>query len=523
MCYACQQWRVVRFEWFHSGRTLTGAHVELSAKDAGLDKALFNVQRRMQAVAKVAAAMALAAVSALTAIAVAAGGVFVNAFKSAVVHMDKMQKSADRLGTSTDKISALGYAAEQSGAEFEQLESAAKFLQRNLETNAEAFTEFGLSAEHLKTLGLDEQMIAVADAISTMPDATRRTAAAMALLGRGGTALLPLFKDGGAGLRALLNEAGDVGAVIDPIKAREAERIGDAIDRAWKSIGNTIRSIGASAFGGAAGIEALSAGVVDLMKEIRRFATMVSGEVGQFLDQFSITKGIKNALAGGSLKLAFQVGVEGIKSSWATLMLELEQGWLQFEFAVSEGWHRAILEIGRGLHSMIRDLQDTINGAIANLPAGIRDRFGLGAIDLGAASDADIMTGAALDRQRRQREHAAAMKRAIEEWWEKQKGLNKAIAEAAELQRQMVAGEVRSAADAAIANAVRIGAATGMLSRPGLAGDSGSTAGSFSTFAAQQALGVGTVGNKIEMNTRNTANGVKEMNKKLDNLENEFL
>jgi hypothetical protein len=182
-----------------------------------------------------------------------------------------MKKAADRLGTSTEIISELGYAAKTSGASIEDMESASKFLQKNLVNNADVFKQFGLNAEALRKIDLGEQMATIFDAIAAMPDPAERTAAAIALMGRGATSLLPLIQSGSGGLRRAREEARKVGESVNSIDAANAERIGDAFDRAWTAVKNTILSVGAALLPQVDTIERWTSSIVEAAKLVRDF------------------------------------------------------------------------------------------------------------------------------------------------------------------------------------------------------------------------------------------------------------
>lgn len=63
---------------------------------------------------------------------------------------------------------------------------------------ADALAGIGLSAQALATLSPEQQFTEVAAAISAIADPAQRSAAAMAIFGRSGAELLPLFAEGGA-------------------------------------------------------------------------------------------------------------------------------------------------------------------------------------------------------------------------------------------------------------------------------------------------------------------------------------
>ena len=94
---------------------------------------------------------------------------------------------------------------------------------------AEAFQVIGLSAAALSTLAPEEQFSQVAAAISAIENPAQRTAAAIAIFGKGAGELLPLFAEGGAIQNAekVLGKMPDVLARNVPI----LDSISDSIDR----------------------------------------------------------------------------------------------------------------------------------------------------------------------------------------------------------------------------------------------------------------------------------------------------
>src|SRR5262249_35220068 len=129
------------------------AHVELSAKDAGLERSLERARLKVLAFGKALAGVGGVLIG-------AGGGILAPLavlFKETVGHFDKVQKAATRLGATAEDVSALGYAAEQSGSNLEELEKASRIMLATLAEAPETFDEFGLSAQKLKGLGLADK------------------------------------------------------------------------------------------------------------------------------------------------------------------------------------------------------------------------------------------------------------------------------------------------------------------------------------------------------------------------------
>jgi hypothetical protein len=223
------------------------AYIELFIKDNRLVSGLQAAQARL---VKFAAATQTLGVQ-LTAV----GGLFSAPFLLALDHFkdagDALNKMAARTGASTNALSELGFAAEQSGASLEVVERSLKKMQKAIsdagegsQSAATALARVGLRAKDLRNLSPDEQLERIADGLKTIESPSRRAAAAMALFGEEGTALLPLVADGARGIRQLRQEARDLGLSVDPQDAQSAADFGDAWNRVQRAIRSVVFSLG---------------------------------------------------------------------------------------------------------------------------------------------------------------------------------------------------------------------------------------------------------------------------------------
>lgn len=140
---------------------------------------------------------------------------------------------AQRTGLSTEAISRLGFAARQTGAGIEDIETGVKKMQKFLGDAfagdagaAEQLRKLGLSAAELKRLKPEEQFAAIAKKIGSLPTATERTVAALKILGKGGTSLLPLMQD----FDGLDARARRLGLGMSRETAEAAHALGDAME-----------------------------------------------------------------------------------------------------------------------------------------------------------------------------------------------------------------------------------------------------------------------------------------------------
>lgn len=222
------------------------AFVELGVSDR-LTAGLRRAQKRLQAFGAGVRQIGLRLVAAGGA-AVAALGASVRVFIKAGDELDKMSR---RTGLSVEALSELKFAAEQSGTDLETLEKGVRTLQRTindaergLSTASDALADLGLTAADLRALSPEEQFKLVAERLSRIEDPAKRAALAMQILGRAGTQLLPLMQDGARGIELLQAEARRLGLTISTDTARDAARLGDALDALRSVLRATTIAIG---------------------------------------------------------------------------------------------------------------------------------------------------------------------------------------------------------------------------------------------------------------------------------------
>lgn len=169
-----------------------------------------------------------------------AGAAFVSLIKGAIDTADSMNDASERLGITTESLSALGYAAKMSGTNMETLQTGLQQLNKSIveaqdpsSAAANAFKYMGISVKdasgNLKSA--DKVFAEMADKFTKMPEGPSKTAVAMELLGKGGAALIPILNSGKAGLEEYRAEAERLGVVISKETATQAGKFNDSLDR----------------------------------------------------------------------------------------------------------------------------------------------------------------------------------------------------------------------------------------------------------------------------------------------------
>ena len=164
--------------------------------------------------------------------------------------IDQLSKMAARLGVSYKDMSGLSLAADLAGVSVGTLAGAMTkadraFIeaQRGSKTATDAFARIGLSLDDLANLDPRGRFDAIADAISALPTAAERSAAAIALFGKSGAELLPLFQSGATGIREAAEQAERLGLNLSNVQGTNVEAMNDSWTLVKKSIEGVIQQV----------------------------------------------------------------------------------------------------------------------------------------------------------------------------------------------------------------------------------------------------------------------------------------
>jgi hypothetical protein len=244
--------------------------VVLGADTAALEKGLKGAQGTLDQFGKTFAkgAAAITAAFATMATGVAAG------VKQALTEADKLGKMAQSIGIPVEELSGLKHAADLSGISIEALgKSVAKLSKTMLEAAANPASE---AAKSFQALGISVKnadgslkssstvLTEVAGRFENMTDGVGKTAIAMRLFGRSGADLIPLLNAGKKGLEEMIQEARDLGLVIDEKTAKSAEAFNDNLTRLHRVMNGVFIQMAAHM---APGLEQLSGRLVQAAKD----------------------------------------------------------------------------------------------------------------------------------------------------------------------------------------------------------------------------------------------------------------
>jgi hypothetical protein len=209
-----------------------------------------------------------------------AGGAIVGSLvasaKAATEYGGKLIDMSARTGASVEALQELGYAATLTGGSLETVETGLKFVQKNAyaaaqgnETAAAAFSALGVEVEDANgNMKSAETLFTEAgNALRNVDDSATRTALSMAVFGRSGTDLIPMFTDAGNTLDGFREQARSLGLVMSEETAAKMDDAGDKIDASMARIKMSGTMMGATVAPVLAGLVEKAAGIVGKITE----------------------------------------------------------------------------------------------------------------------------------------------------------------------------------------------------------------------------------------------------------------
>lgn len=139
---------------------------------------------------------------------------------------------SDRTGVATDALSALQAVAEDTGASLNDVEAAMRGLSKftmqvakGSKQAAQVLNMLGINADQFANSDAMGKLSLLADALAQIKDPAMQSALAMAVLGKSGTKLLPMLKDGSAGLQKMIDDMQRLGVVFDKDGIKKADEM----------------------------------------------------------------------------------------------------------------------------------------------------------------------------------------------------------------------------------------------------------------------------------------------------------
>ena len=179
----------------------------------------------------------------------AASGLF-SMGKASVDAIGNLVDLAAQSGSTYAEIATLQYAGSMVGLGAEDMSKAVAKMQiafskagSGSKVAEKAFADIGLSFDKLNGNSAAEQFQQVADAIAALPSPAERTAAAVAIFGKSGASLVPLFNSGAGAIKAAGVQLERFGGALTEAQSGEVDALGDSFNTAAVAIRSVVDQV----------------------------------------------------------------------------------------------------------------------------------------------------------------------------------------------------------------------------------------------------------------------------------------
>jgi hypothetical protein len=191
--------------------------------------------------------------------------------------LDSLNDLSARTGIGVESLQAYSLAAKLAGVDTAQFGTAIQKLSVNIgKANAgDAFDKslrgIGLTVAELKALAPERQFSEIGEAISRLPTAADRAAAAVAIFGKQGAALAPLFREGAASIEELQARAERLGIIVSETQINNVADMNDAFDLVRATVEGIIGQV----------VGNLAPAVTEVTNQFLKFVEEWSGTAGE--------------------------------------------------------------------------------------------------------------------------------------------------------------------------------------------------------------------------------------------------
>lgn len=215
------------------------------------------------------------------------------AFKNFVDQADEVGKIAEKLGVTSEELSALGYAAERANVPFQSMATSMQRLIRrsseaakNTGAAGKALRELGIDAKAFVALSLEDKMARLADAFGSIDNQADRVRLAFALFDSEGVDMVRVLQEGGSAMRALTAEARELGKTFDNETTAAAANFNDSLTKlsaTWDGAMNSLLTGPLEAANHATEVFGISADkVANLRAELKNLESVQGGGFNPF-------------------------------------------------------------------------------------------------------------------------------------------------------------------------------------------------------------------------------------------------
>jgi uncharacterized phage infection (PIP) family protein YhgE len=191
--------------------------------------------------------------------------------------LDSLNDLSARTGIGVESLQGYALAAQMAGVDTEAFGSAVQKLAVNIgkatpgDALDKSLRQINLSVAELRALAPEAQFAAIGEAISQLPTAADRAAAAVEIFGKQGAALAPLFREGAASIDELRARAERLGIIVSETQINNVSDMNDAFDLVSATVNGIIGQV----------VGNLAPAVTDVANEFLRFVEEFSGTQGE--------------------------------------------------------------------------------------------------------------------------------------------------------------------------------------------------------------------------------------------------
>ena len=150
--------------------------------------------------------------------------------------LDTLNDFSARTGIGVEALQGYSLAAKLAGVDTEQFGTAVQKLAINIgkatpgDALDKSLRSIGLTLADIRQLAPEQQFSAIGQAISLLPTAAERAAAAVEIFGKQGAALAPLFREGAASIEELRARAERLGIIVNETQIENVAKMNDGFD-----------------------------------------------------------------------------------------------------------------------------------------------------------------------------------------------------------------------------------------------------------------------------------------------------
>lgn len=180
----------------------------------------------------------------------AAGGALVGLAGLAVKagqDADELNTLSKQTGVAADELQKMQYASDLIDVDVSTITGSLKKMKKGLDSNADAFEALGVATkENGQFREVTDIFYDTVEALSQIPNETERDIKAMEIFGKSADELAGIIDDGGASLKALGEEAENLGVIISDEDLEKANELNDTLDQLKAEILPTVTQLGIS-------------------------------------------------------------------------------------------------------------------------------------------------------------------------------------------------------------------------------------------------------------------------------------